>query len=141
MDRAVLSKNSEFVEISSAIVRISSELVQISSELVQISSELVLTILELLIISIIKITRKSVLCMLNLFRNEELGECRIFTLIKLVVKSAMSVVSSQCLPVQSVLRLCFVERVGVCVKKIMIRIYKRLLSMLFVTVCKKIARS
>ena len=94
MDRAVLSKNSEFVEISSAIARISSELVEISSELVQISSELVLTILELLIISIIKITRKSVLCMLNLFRNEELGECRIFTLIKLVVKSAMSVVSS-----------------------------------------------
>ena len=77
MDRAVLSKNSEFVEISSAIARISSELVEISSELVQISSELVLTILELLIISIIKITRKSVLCMLNLFRNEELGEWRI----------------------------------------------------------------
>ena len=99
MEMVVLSNNSKFVEISVAIAQISAELVEISSELVQISSELVLTILELLIISIIKITRKSVLCMMNLFRNEELGECRIFTLIKLVVKSAMSVVSSQCLPV------------------------------------------
>ena len=44
MDRAVLSKNSEFVEISSAIARISSELVEISSELVQFFSKLVFTI-------------------------------------------------------------------------------------------------
>ena len=57
---AILEISSAILEISSAILEISSELVQISFELVQISFEQVCGISELLIISTLQNSRKSV---------------------------------------------------------------------------------
>ena len=82
-------------QIYSAIVEISSELVEISSELVEISSEPVSTIVEPLIISAFKIYTKSVSRTLISTRNEGKGDCAIFTLVKLFVKTIMSETSGK----------------------------------------------
>ena len=88
---------SYIVRISSEFLEISSEFVQISSELVQISSELVLRILELLIISVLRNTQKTVLHTLVSFRRAEVTGCSIFTFIKPIVKSVMRVISRKTL--------------------------------------------
>ena len=77
-----------------AIVRISSELVEISSDLVRISSELVLINSELLIISVFRKTPKSVVRTLIAYGNKEKDENQIFTLIKLLVKTAKRVINN-----------------------------------------------
>ena len=79
----------------SAIVRISSEFVEISSDLVRISSDLVSRISELLIIRTFKNFRKSVSRTLISTRNEGKGDCAIFTLVKLFVKTIMSETSGK----------------------------------------------
>ncbi len=73
------------VKICSVIVRFSSELVEISSEPVWNSSELVSIILELLIISVFRETRKSVSRPFILWCSEGKGELWVFSFIKLFV--------------------------------------------------------
>ena len=77
-----------------AIVRISSDPVEISSDLVRISSELVLINSELLIISVFRKTPKSVVRTLIAYGNKEKDENQIFTLIKLLVKTAKRVINN-----------------------------------------------
>ena len=77
-----------------AIVRISSDLVEISSDLVRISSELISINSELLIISVFRKTPKSVVRTLIAYGNKEKDENQIFTLIKLLVKTAKRVINN-----------------------------------------------
>ena len=93
--RTVLKKYSAIVRNSSEFVEISSEFVEISSDLVRISSDLVSRISELLIIRAFKIFRKSVSRTLISTRNEGKGDCAIFTLVKLFVKTIMSETSGK----------------------------------------------
>ena len=92
--QSVFKNYAAIVRISSDLVEISSDLVEISSDLVRISSELVSINSELLIISVFRKTPKSVVRTLIAYGNKEKDENQIFTLIKLLVKTAKRVINN-----------------------------------------------